>query len=69
MPVPPSRRAGTQELPARQLNCDLLRLLEVDCQGSHGTSRMRRYVLMQAVETLHGSATGACGPRADDKPN
>ena len=30
---------------------------------------MRRYVLMQAVETLHGSATGACGPRADDKPN
>ena len=37
----------------RQLNFDLLRLLEGDRQGSHGTRRMRRYVLMQAAETLH----------------
>ncbi len=38
----------------RQLNFDLLRLLEGDRQGSHGTRRMRRYALMQAAETLHG---------------
>ena len=37
----------------RQLNFDLLRLLEGDRQGSHGTRRMRRYALMQAAETLH----------------
>ena len=38
----------------RELDFDLLRLLEGDRQGSHGTRRMRRYVLMQAAETLHG---------------
>ena len=37
----------------RQLDFDLMRLLEGDRQGSHGTRRMRRYVLMQAAETLH----------------
>ena len=37
----------------RQLNFDLLRLLEGDREGSHGTRRGRRYVLAQAVETLH----------------
>ena len=38
----------------RQLNFDLQRLLEGDREGSHGTRRMRRFVLMQAAETLHG---------------
>ena len=38
----------------RQLNFDLLRLLEGDRQGEKGTRRMRRFVLMQAAETLHG---------------
>ena len=38
----------------RQLNFDLLRLVEGDRQSSHGTRRMRRYVLMQEAETLHG---------------
>ena len=38
----------------RQLDFDLMRLLEGDRQGSHGTRRRRRYVLMQAAETLHG---------------
>ncbi|MCY3624120.1 MAG: hypothetical protein OXH68_20715 [Gammaproteobacteria bacterium] len=38
----------------RQLHFDLLRLLEDDRQGSHGTRRGRRYVLAQAAETLHG---------------
>ena len=37
----------------RQLHFDLLRLLEDDRQGSHGSRRARRYVLAQAVETLH----------------
>ena len=37
----------------RQLDFDLLRLLENDRQGSHGTRRGRRYVLAQAAETLH----------------
>ena len=37
----------------RQLNFDLLRLLEGDRRGSHGTRRGRRYVLAQAAETLH----------------
>ena len=37
----------------RQLNIDLLRLLEGDMQGAHGTRRMRRYALLQAAETLH----------------
>ena len=37
----------------RLLNFDLLRLLEGDGQGSLGTRRMRRYVLMQAADTLH----------------
>ena len=37
----------------RQLNFDLARLLEGDRRGSHGTRRVRRYVLMQAAETLH----------------
>ncbi|MCY3813534.1 MAG: hypothetical protein OXH15_17200 [Gammaproteobacteria bacterium] len=37
----------------RELNFDLLHLLEGDRQGSHGTRRMRRYALMQAAETLH----------------
>ena len=37
----------------RQLQFDLLRLLEDDRQGSHGTRRGRRYVLAQAAETLH----------------
>ena len=38
----------------RQLHFDLLRLLEDDRQGSHGSRRARRYVLAQAAETLHG---------------
>ena len=38
---------------ARHLNFDLLRLLEGDRRGSHGTRRGRRYVLAQAAETLH----------------
>ena len=37
----------------RQLHFDLLRLLEDDRQGSHGSRRARRYVLAQAAETLH----------------
>ena len=37
----------------RQLHFDLLRLLEDDRQGSHGSRRARRYVLTQAAETLH----------------
>ena len=37
----------------RQLLFDLLRLLEDDRQGSHGSRRARRYVLAQAAETLH----------------
>ena len=37
----------------RQLNFDLLRMLEGDREGSHGTRRGRRYVLAQAAETLH----------------
>ena len=37
----------------RQLHFDLLRLLEDDRQGSHGTRRGRRYVLAQVAETLH----------------
>ena len=37
----------------RQLNFDLLRLLEDDRQGSHGSRRARRHVLAQAAETLH----------------
>lgn len=37
----------------RQLHFDLLRLLEDDRQGSHGTRRARRHVLAQAAETLH----------------
>ena len=37
----------------RQLNFDLLRLLEDDRQGSYGSRRARRYVLAQAAETLH----------------
>ena len=46
----------------RQLNFDLLRLLEGDSRGSHGTRRGRRYVLAQAAETLH--ALGYRGLRA-----
>ena len=37
----------------RQLHFDLLRLMEGDRQGSHGSRRARRYVLAQAAETLH----------------
>ena len=37
----------------RQLHFDLLRLLEDDRRGSHGTRRGRRYALAQAAETLH----------------
>ena len=37
----------------RQLHFDLLRLLEDDRRGSHGSRRARRYVLAQAAETLH----------------
>jgi len=37
----------------RQLDFDLLRLLEGDRQGSHGTRRVRRYALLQMAETLH----------------
>ena len=37
----------------RQLNFALLRLLDDDRQGSHGSRRARRYVLAQAAETLH----------------
>ena len=37
----------------RQLNFDLLRLLDGDREGSHGTRRGRHYVLAQAAETLH----------------
>ena len=37
----------------RQLHFDLLRLLEDDRQGSHGSRRARRYVLAQAAETLY----------------
>ena len=37
----------------RQLHFDLLRLLEDDRQGSHGTRPARRHVLAQAAETLH----------------
>ena len=47
----------------RQLNFDLLRLLEGDRQGSHGTRRMRRYVLMQAAETLHRLGYGGLRAR------
>ena len=36
-----------------QLHFDLLRLLEDDRQGSHGSRRARRYVLAQEAETLH----------------
>ena len=42
-------RSGTM----RQLHFDLLRLLEDDRQGSHGSRRARRCVLAQAAETLH----------------
>ena len=35
------------------LNFDPMRLLEGDRQSSHRTRRMRRYMLMQAAETLH----------------
>ena len=38
----------------RPLHFDLRRLLENDREGSHGSRRARRYVLMQAAETLHG---------------
>ena len=37
----------------RQLHFDLLRLMEGDRQGSHGSRRARRYVLAHASETLH----------------
>ena len=37
----------------RQMNVDLLRLLDGNRQGSHGTRRGRGYVLAQAAETLH----------------
>ena len=37
----------------RQLHFDLLRVLEDDRQGSHGTRRGRRYALAQAAEMLH----------------
>ena len=37
----------------RQLHFDLLRLLNDDRQGSHGSRRARRYVLAQAAEMLH----------------
>ena len=37
----------------RQLHFDLLRLLADDRRGSHGSRRARRYVLVQAAETLH----------------
>lgn len=46
-------RAIAGERRVRQLNFDLLRLLEGDRQGSHGTHRARRYVPAQAAETLH----------------
>ena len=45
------RTAGDCDM--RQLNFDLLRLLEDDRQGSHGSRRARRHVLAQAAETLH----------------
>ena len=47
----PPTTAG--ECDMRQLNFDLLRLLEDDRHGSHGSRRARRYVLAQAGETLH----------------
>ena len=37
----------------RQMNFDLVRLLDGNRQGSHGTRRGRSYVLAQAAETLH----------------
>ena len=37
----------------RQLDFDLLRLLEGDRLGSHGTRWVQRYALLQAAETLH----------------
>ena len=46
-------RAIAGERRVRQLNFDLLRLLDGDREGSHGTRRGRRYVLAQAAETLH----------------
>ena len=49
----------------RQLNFDLLRLLEGDRQGSHGTRRMRRYVQMHAAETLRGPGYRGMRARAD----
>ena len=43
----------------RQLHFDLLRLMEDDRQGSHGSRRARRYVLAQAAETLPSRADEA----------
>ena len=47
-------RTATGKRRVWQMNFDLLRLLDGNRQGSHGTRRGRGYVLARAAETPHG---------------